>query len=246
MGLYTAARPTYPDALIREVLARAPGPQIVDLGAGTGISSRVYARLGRERFGDRVRVTAVEPNAAMRAAGESPTASEFVPGVTFVAGDAENTGLADRCCDLVVGCQAFHWFDLDRALPEIDRILGVGGVAAALWNERSSSPFLDAYEALLWEWSADYRQIRTVPQTIADLSARRPTERLVVPSTQRLTRAGLDARVWSASYVQHGISDKAAFNEALDAVFVAHARARGAEPAVDFDYDSIAVVWAGA
>lgn len=247
VDLYVAARPTYPDALLDEVIARSPGPQVVDLGAGTGISSRAFARAAARRFGDRARVTAVEPNAAMRAAGESPPSREAVPGVRFVAGDAERTGLGDRSVDLVVGCQAFHWFDLDRALPEIDRVLGVGGVAAALWNHRSSSPFLDAYEALLWEWSADYRAIRTVEATIADLEAARPVERVSMPSTQRLTRQGLHDRVWSASYVQHGITDKAAFDAAMAALFDAHASERPGEPepAVDFDYDSVAVIWRG-
>lgn len=245
VDLYVAARPSYPEDLIAQVIARSPGPQIVDLGAGTGISSRAFARVAARRFGDRVRVTAVEPNAGMRAAGESPPSREFVPGVRFVEGDAESTGLPDRCADLVVGCQAFHWFDLDRALPGIDRILGVGGVAAALWNHRASSPFLDAYEAFLREWSADYRAIRTVDATIADLGRLRVTERIVLPSSQRLTRAGLHDRVWSASYVQHGVSDRVAFDAALDALFREYAdrRSGGAEAAVDFDYDSIAVLW---
>ncbi|MSP56461.1 MAG: class I SAM-dependent methyltransferase [Myxococcales bacterium] len=245
VDLYVTARPTYPDDLIAQVIARSPGPQIVDLGAGTGISSRAFARVGARRFGGRVRVSAVEPNASMRAAGESPPSRESVAGVDFRAGDAEGTGLPDSCADLVVGCQAFHWFDLGRTLPEIDRILGVGGVAAALWNHRSTSPFLDAYEAFLLEWSADYRAIRTVEATIADLRSMRQTDRIVFPSGQRLTMRGLHDRVWSASYVQHGVSDRVPFDAALDTLFQTYADQRGgeAEPGVDFDYDSIAVMW---
>jgi SAM-dependent methyltransferase len=36
--------------------------------------------------------------------------------------------------DAVLAGQAMHWFDLDRALPEIARVLVPGGVLAGLWN----------------------------------------------------------------------------------------------------------------
>jgi len=94
-------------------------------------------------------------------------------------------------------------------------------------------------------WSADYRAIRTVEATIADLERLRETDTLAVPSTQRLTRQGLHDRVWSASYVQHGVTDARAFDAALGAVFAQFCttRAGEGEPAVDFDYRTIAVVW---
>lgn len=242
VNLYVAARPAYPDALLDAVIQRAAGGRVVDLGAGTGISSRALAAAAARRFGPAAHVTAVEPNAAMRAAGEAASS----PGlVAWRAGDAEATGLPSGSADLVVGCQAFHWFDLGRALPEIDRVLAPGGVAAALWNHRASSPFLDAYEAFLCTWSADYRAIRTVEATIADLERLRETETIAVPSTQRLTRQGLRDRVWSASYVQHGVTDARAFDAALDVIFAQHSTTRvgEGEPAVDFDYRSIAVLW---
>lgn len=249
VDLYVAARPGYPDALLDAVIERAPGGRVVDLGAGTGISSRALAAVATRRFGTGASVTAVEPNAAMRAAGEvanqGPADRSTTPSVRYVAGDAEHMGLPAGSADVVVGCQAFHWFDLALALPEIDRVLTPGGIAAAIWNHRASSPFLDAYEAFLREWSADYRAIRTVEATIEDLGRLRETECIVIPSSQRLTRGGLHARVWSASYVQHGVTDKIAFDAALDALFDAYASVRPAEPepAVDFDYRSIAVVW---
>ncbi len=238
---YVAARPDYPAVLLARIVERSPGSQIVDLGAGTGISSRAFARAGAQRFGSRVRVTAVEPNAAMRTAGEEdPATRAFPPGtVRFEPGDAESTGLPDCSADLVVGCQAFFWFDLDRTLPEIDRILGVGGVAAAIWNLRASTPFLDGWEAMLRTWSTTYGALRSAEQTIEEISNARVTERIAVPNTQRFTLAGLRQRAWSSSYVQHGVADAEGFDRALVRLFEEHAVGGG----VDFDYECVAVVW---
>ena len=49
-------------------------------------------------------------------------------------GRAEDIPLPDASVDAVLVGQAMHWFDLDRAIPEIARVLTPGGVLAALWN----------------------------------------------------------------------------------------------------------------
>ncbi len=50
------------------------------------------------------------------------------------AGRAEAIPLPTVAVDAVLAGQAAHWFDLDRALPEIARVLAPGGVFAGLWN----------------------------------------------------------------------------------------------------------------
>lgn len=106
----------------------------VDLGAGTGIWTRQLAALG-------LPIAAVEPNDAMRRLGAEQTDAAHV---RWVAGRAEATGLAERCCDLVTMASALHWTDLDRAMAEVRRILRPGGLFAALWNTRelASNPLL--------------------------------------------------------------------------------------------------------
>ena len=79
--------------------------------------------------------------------------------------DKEATGLPDGCADLVTGGQAFHWFDLDRALPEIDRILGPAGVAVAVWNEREHQAFAAAYETVLTRFVQGYADTKSVKLT---------------------------------------------------------------------------------
>jgi SAM-dependent methyltransferase len=139
---YDAARPHPPGALA-EVLTQWSGarvPDVVDVGAGTGLSAALWE--GRAR-----RVTAVEPGAGMRAVAmarlgltEDPAAAgggqegerAGVPTMfAVVAGTAEDTGLPDGCADIVTASQAMHWFDAARALPEIALILRPGGVFAA-------------------------------------------------------------------------------------------------------------------
>jgi SAM-dependent methyltransferase len=57
-----------------------------------------------------------------------------MPEVSSVPGSAEELPLPDASLDAVLAGQAMHWFDMDRALPEIARVLRPGGVLAGLWN----------------------------------------------------------------------------------------------------------------
>jgi SAM-dependent methyltransferase len=120
---YAEHRPTYADAAIRWCLEPISGtPRVVDLGAGTGILTAALTRLGAE-------VIAVEPDQDMLA-----ELRRHLPGVPAEHGTAEAIPLPDASVDAVLAGQAMHWFDLDRALPEIARVLRPGGVLAGLWN----------------------------------------------------------------------------------------------------------------
>jgi SAM-dependent methyltransferase len=125
---YDAVRPQPPADLITLITqwAGRPRPDVVDLGAGTGLSAVAWA--GRAR-----QVTAVEPSEGMRRRAERRTGAAAGSGTRFTVLDAtaEATGLPDGCADVVTASQAMHWFDPDRALPEIARLLRPGGVLAA-------------------------------------------------------------------------------------------------------------------
>lgn len=87
---------------------------IADMGSGTGLLAQLLVRLGARVFG-------VEPNDDMRAEGEKNLAgfNNFVS----VAGCAEHSGLKDASIDIITAGNAFHWFDLDKARREFQRIL---------------------------------------------------------------------------------------------------------------------------
>jgi SAM-dependent methyltransferase len=122
---YAEHRPDYAEAAVRWALepvwSRQP-LRVIDLGAGTGKLTATLVRLG-------VDVTAVEPDPNMLAELRRELAS-----VRSVPGQAEEIPLPDASVDAVLAGQAMHWFDLDRALPEIARVLTPGGVLAGLWN----------------------------------------------------------------------------------------------------------------
>ena len=126
---YAEHRPDYAEAAVRWALqlpggdpAGSPrtGPprRVLDLAAGTGKLTAALAGLGAE-------VTAVEPDAAMLA-----ELRHGLPSVRALPGCAEEIPLPDGSVDAVLAGQAMHWFDLDRAVPEIARVLAPGGVAA--------------------------------------------------------------------------------------------------------------------
>ncbi len=121
---YADHRPTYSDDAIGWVLTSVTTnpPRVADVGAGTGILTAALARLGAD-------VTAVEPDPQMLA-----ELRRRVSGVRSESGSAEALPFPDASLDAVVAGQAMHWFDLDRALPEIARVLVPGGVFAGLWN----------------------------------------------------------------------------------------------------------------
>jgi SAM-dependent methyltransferase len=122
-GAYERGRPEYPAEAVRWLVGEEPCG-VVDLGAGTGKLTRGLVALGH-------RVVAVEPLAEMRRELE-----RAVPGARALAGSAEEISLPDGAADVVTTGQAFHWFDHERALPEIARVLRPGGRLALVWNSR--------------------------------------------------------------------------------------------------------------
>ena len=152
---YVRYRPDYPAALV-DWLRREHGVDaswdVADVGAGTGISAKLLLDAGH-------RVTAVEPNAAMRAAAERWLGAD--PRFRAVDGRADATGLPDASVTLIVVAQAFHWFDEAATRREFARILRPGGLAAIVWNTRhlGGTPFLEGYEALLQRYGTDYTSV---------------------------------------------------------------------------------------
>ena len=153
---YLKYRPHYP-AEVLEILVKecglAPEWVIADIGSGTGFLTELFLKNGNRVFG-------VEPNKEMHEAGERYL--KGYPNFKSVDGTAEDTQLPAASVDMVTAGQAFHWFDREKAKKEFLRILKPQGWCAIVWNERRTggSPFLEAYERLLREFTSEYKESR--------------------------------------------------------------------------------------
>lgn len=158
---YAKARPGYSDDAIEFIVSHSqlkPGRVLIDIGSGTGISSRIFAKRG-------LKVIGIEPNADMRAQaqlanGQLESSSIMLP--VYQEGTAEHTRLADHSADVVIAAQAFHWFVADKALPEFVRILKPDGWVVLLWNLRSETdPFTLSYGDVMRKCDQAYAETET-------------------------------------------------------------------------------------
>jgi SAM-dependent methyltransferase len=133
--VYDRYRPAVPSVIVDILtrLAHVSRPALViDLGCGTGLSTRVWA--GRAES-----VIGIEPNADMRT--EAECRSVDLTGIRYQYGVSTTTGLPDGCADIVTVSQALHWMEPTGTFAEIARLLRPGGVFAAIDND--SPPLVD-------------------------------------------------------------------------------------------------------
>lgn len=165
--LYDACRPSPPPVLadILTQVACCPRPRlVVDLGSGTGLSSRLW--LGRAD-----EVVGVEPNLDMRRkATERLADGTCGTVVSYVAGTGDATGLPDACADIVTCAQAFHWMEPEPTLAEVARILRPEGLFATI--------DYDGMPVLAWKadvaLSAFMARVGELGQRVSSQAARRP------------------------------------------------------------------------
>ncbi len=209
---YAKYRPSYPPEAIHFILKGLNSSNmllIADIGAGTGIASRLLAEQG-------ARVVAIEPNLAMLSAAEPHLH------VQFRQGSAEQTGLTDCSVDLVTTFQAFHWFDPQITLPEFARILKPKGRLAVAWNNRDrQDPFTAAYSELLGA-ASNQHPAQAVKQLTADVfnqSAFRLSQYQSFRHHHALDLAGLLGRTDSLSYIPEGGQVRDLLNQSLHELY---------------------------
>jgi ubiquinone/menaquinone biosynthesis C-methylase UbiE len=128
---YTRYRQGYAPGVVKALLGLLDRPaaqcDAADVGAGTGIWSRILAQAGLRS------VTAIEPNDDMRGKGSTHRENGAI---AWRNGSGEATGLEAQSVDLLTMASSFHWVDFDKGTAEFARVLRPGGRFCALWNPR--------------------------------------------------------------------------------------------------------------
>lgn len=186
---YASARPSYPGDAIAAILARVSTrkPLIVDVGAGTGISTSLFTSAGRA-FG-------IDPSFEMIMAG---------PRFDALLAKAEQLPLFQSSVDIVSSFNAFHWFQSAAFLSEARRVLKPGGTLALVWNDwNHDDPFTHTFVELMRSEAGDHPPENRASE-VAPLyeSALFPSVvALEFPNQHLLNAAQLRMRLQSMSYI---------------------------------------------
>lgn len=120
---YDRYRPSPPPALsdfLTQIIHMSVPDLVVDLGCGTGLSTRFWASRARQVIG-------VDPTADMLTYAAWRTGAS---NVSYIFSYGHQVALKSGRADIVTCSQSLHWMDPRLTLPEVVRLLRPGGVFA--------------------------------------------------------------------------------------------------------------------
>ncbi|MCL2772618.1 MAG: class I SAM-dependent methyltransferase [Oscillospiraceae bacterium] len=203
--IYKKFRPTYPKELMDYLYSEVGFSKdsiIADIGAGTGIFSRLLLERGSH-------VYCVEPNGDMRQTAIEDL-SEYKNFVSVNA-PAENTGLPEHNVDFVTAAQAFHWFDRQAFKAECQRVLKDSGKVVLVWNIRDSKCDIIKKEYVIREkYSIDSKGLGGSggpPEDYLEFFADRVCEVRTFRNDLEFDRESFIGRNVSASYIPRESED---------------------------------------
>ena len=236
---YIRYRPGYPDAIV-ELLKTDYGlssdHEIADIGAGVGHSALLFAPHVNYIYG-------IEPNNGMYEA----LVQRMAHYANFSARlqSAENTDLEARSVDFIICGQSYHWFDKRMVKTEFERIINDEGYIVLIWNSRKrKTPFGQAYEQILKDYSIDYEQVDHADVKDEDFDYLMSTWKLFTyDNSQIFDLEGLIGRYTSTSYALP--PDSEGYTRALEALgelFETFSYETEEGRRVTFEYDTLVVV----
>lgn len=223
---YRAARPSYAPDLLTWIWKEARLQEddlILDMGCGTGISTRWLAESG-------LKVLGCEPNAEMLQAARDE--GNCFGKIEWILSDAESLELGPRKVKAIVGGQSFHWLNLSEANIRFRKALEPNGRVIAFWNVRDEGfPTMKAYFDLLMDECPAFpdQEIKLADLNFGITNLARDTAsppglndvhfEVLAGIEQVFNFDELVRRVWSSSYVRISVEDEPDFNSKLREFF---------------------------
>jgi SAM-dependent methyltransferase len=153
--LYDRLRPSYPAALIDDLVALGPASAL-DVGCGTGKVARALIERG-------VAVVGVEPDERMARVARGH-------GVDVEVASFEAWDSAARTFDLLTAGHAWHWVDREAGPPKAASVLRAGGTAALFWNYHAlEQSLLDAFGAVYQVHAPELQVLGRDPSGLPDI-----------------------------------------------------------------------------
>ena len=231
-NVYAKSRPTYPAEALDFIISSCSltsNSLVLDLGCGTGIFTRLLA----ER---KLNIIGVEPNEdmikqALSAGGTEADSSTAYATVTagtptYIQGTAEDSGLPDGQAQAIVCAQSFHWFQAEKALEEMKRLLTPCGYAALIWNERDEEDTFTREYGELMRTAPDTRSVEMhrgiAGQALLHSQLFQETTLTYFGNEQVMDEEGLLGRLFSTSYAPREESLRAQFAESARQICQRH------------------------
>lgn len=152
---YDRARPPYPAELVDRIVAGSPGPDVLDVGCGTGIAGRQFQAAGCTVLG-------VEPD---------PRMAEFARagGLPVEVATFEAWQPAGRTFGAVIAAQSWHWVDPVAGAVKAAQVLRSRGMLAVFGH------VFEPPDQIAEPFAAAFRQA-VADSPFARLPARRPVD----------------------------------------------------------------------
>jgi SAM-dependent methyltransferase len=189
---YDRGRPSYPADAAAWLVSRKHA-RVLELGAGTGKLTEHLRAAGHD-------VIATDPSTEMLA-----RLGRHDPEARRLGAVAEQIPLASRSVDVVVAGQAFHWFHLADALPEIARVLRPGGHLAVVWNARDERiPWVRRLGSIIGSGGQETDPTEAIDESAMFTSVESRTFRFWQPLTPDLLRDLVASRSMVATMSEAG------------------------------------------
>ncbi|MBO4391034.1 MAG: class I SAM-dependent methyltransferase [Lachnospiraceae bacterium] len=125
---YAKFRDVYPEMFYQKIVDRGlciNGQKVLDLGTGTGVVPRNMYRFGAEWTGTDISPEQIEQAKLLAADGNMK--------IDFRAVSTEELDFPDGSFDVITACQCFWYFDHEKVMPKLARLLKENGKLVILY-----------------------------------------------------------------------------------------------------------------